>query len=102
MGIAAAVAARRENLTIIASGSVQLVPSTWGVKHPTFPLYGARGQGCSLPLVFFLASKAPSWTRRPRLRLGLKTFKLFWYEINTNLFFTTPPKKKKKKKKKKS
>ncbi len=44
-------------------------------------LYGARGQGWSLPLVFFLASKAPPWTRRPRLRLGLKTFKLFLDEI---------------------
>ena len=50
-----------------------------------------RGQGWSLPLVFFLASKAPPWTRR-RLRLGLKTFKLFLDEIPI-VFFGTPIKK---------
>ena len=45
---------------------------------------------------FFLASKAPPWTRRPRLRLGLKTFKLlgtlFLGEIPI-VFFRTPIKK---------
>ena len=57
-------------------------------------LYGAGGQGWSLPLVFF-------W--RPRLRLGpdeqttkaspcLKTFKLFLDEIPI-VFFGTPIKK---------
>ena len=50
------------------------------------------GQGWSLSLVFFLASKAPPWTRRPRLRLGLKTFKLFLDEIP--IVFLEPPLKK--------
>ena len=61
-------------------------------RYLEFEEYGAGGQGCSLFLVFFLASKAPPWTRRPRLLLGLKTFQLFLDEIQ--IVFLEPPEKK--------
>ena len=64
--------------------------------------YGAGVQGWSPSLVFFLASKAPLDHDQglSRLRLGLKTFKLFLDEIiptrNPNCFFQNPPQKNKK------
>ena len=39
---------------------------------------GAGGQGWSLPLVFFLASKAPPWTRRSRHQGGFPWSERFW------------------------
>ena len=43
----------------------QLLASCPVHRHRGIRKYRAGGQGWTLPLVFFLASKAPPWTRRP-------------------------------------